>query len=158
MSYTKSMLEIEHALLIKIPLKESFVVVSLSSLLNPYTTRRKRKQERGHSWWIPLSELKNGESDPLVKIAKVKKQVHAITQATKCRLNPKWMRMSRRKRKLNLLKGLDSSTLAIMAFNFFFIECSPSWETQPPREFGACCRASWFYRLDPLVKSTVGVG
>jgi len=39
---------------VRIPLNELFVVASLRAFLNPSTTGRKRRGERGHPWRVPF--------------------------------------------------------------------------------------------------------
>jgi hypothetical protein len=77
---------------INIPLKELLVEAALNALNSPFATRRKRSGDSGHPYLITLSGLKKGEAAPFINNAKEIKLKQPITNATKSRLKPRWMR------------------------------------------------------------------
>lgn len=80
-------------LLFKIHLNEPFVGATLSSLLSPFSIRKKSKGDNERPYLIPHSDLKKVEVDLLIRIAESIKWVQVITHAKKCKLKPKWIRM-----------------------------------------------------------------
>jgi hypothetical protein len=92
-----------------IPFNLPSTVVAFNDLLTSSATRRKRSSDRGQPYLIPLLVLKNGEAEPLSKMAKEAELIQLNTQITKAWLNPRCMRISLRYSLLNLSKaGLEA--------------------------------------------------
>jgi len=94
MSSTKSRWVSLWEWVICIPWNSPLLAAFKSALLKPSATNKKSKGERGQPWRKPFSEMKKGEANPFIRIAKETEEMHAMIHLMKGTLNPRWVRSS----------------------------------------------------------------
>jgi hypothetical protein len=83
------------------------LLLSRIALLNPSTTIKNNKGERGHPYLNPLVGLKNLDAYPFIRIAKEAKPRHPIIPLTIGRLIPTWKNINLMYKQLVLSYAFD---------------------------------------------------